>query len=474
VENRKQLKHRRFITMSNCTINPVTRRFSACVPLAAIGVKLRGMDLFGPIAERVQIAQKTVKHTPVQKLYDGFVAILAGAQGLVEINKRLRSEPALQAAFGRKACAEQSVVQDTLDACTAVNVRQMQQATALIYRRHSLGYRHHYGQGYQLLDVDMTGMPCGPKAAFASKGYFAHQRNRRGRQLGRVLATGYDEIVVDRLFNGKTQLTTALRPLVEAAEDTLALDAEKRARTILRVDAGGGSVDDVNWMLARGYQFHGKDYSGQRARVLAESVTQWVDDPKVPGRQVGWVTVVASAYIRPVKRLAVRCRKKNGQWGIGVLLSTLTAQEAILLTRQPIDRVTDPLAVLLAYVYFYDQRSGGVETSNKEDKQGLGITKRNKKRFEAQQMLVQLNALAHNVIVWTRCWLAPHYPKLQRFGIKRMIRDVFHCNGWMDFDHTAHISQIGLNHADPLAAGLVQALSALLASEHIAITSGEI
>ena len=270
---------------------------------------------------------------------------------------------------------------------------------------------HYYGQGYQLLDVDMTGMPCGPKAAFASKGYFAHQRNRRGRQLGRVLATGYGEIVVDRLFNGKTQLTTALRPLVEAAEDTLALNAEKRARTILRVDAGGGSVDDVNWMLARGYQFHGKDYSGQRARVLAESVTQWVDDPKVPGRQVGWVTVVASAYIRPVKRLAVRCRKKNGQWGIGVLLSTLTAQEVILLTRQPIDRVNDPLAVLLAYVYFYDQRSGGVETSNKEDKQGLGITKRNKKRFEAQQMVVQLNALAHNVIVWTRCWLAPHYPK---------------------------------------------------------------
>ena len=41
--------------------------------------------------------------------------------------------------------------------------------------------------------------PCGEKAAFATKGYFAKQRNRRGRQLGRVLASHYAEIVVDRL-----------------------------------------------------------------------------------------------------------------------------------------------------------------------------------------------------------------------------------------------------------------------------------
>ena len=55
---------------------------------------------------------------------------------------------------------------------------------------------------------------------------------------------------MERVFDGKTQLTAALRPLVEAAEQTLDLDEEKRKRTILRVDSGGGSVADVNWMLA--------------------------------------------------------------------------------------------------------------------------------------------------------------------------------------------------------------------------------
>jgi hypothetical protein len=58
------------------------------------------------------VKQKRVKHAPADKLYDAFIAILAGAHGLVEINTRLRAEPALQRAFGREACAEQSVVQD--------------------------------------------------------------------------------------------------------------------------------------------------------------------------------------------------------------------------------------------------------------------------------------------------------------------------------------------------------------------------
>src|SRR5215212_8588620 len=93
-----------------------TRRFSPRSSLAAVGLRLRSPDIFGPVRRTVTVAQKTVKHTPGQKLYDAFIALLAGAHGLVEINTRLRRDPALQAAFGRAACAEQSGVQQTLDA----------------------------------------------------------------------------------------------------------------------------------------------------------------------------------------------------------------------------------------------------------------------------------------------------------------------------------------------------------------------
>ena len=215
----------------NQSLTQTERHFTAGASLAAIGVKLRQVDLFGPIRKTVRIAQKTVKHTPIDKLQDAFISMLAGAHGLVEINTRLRSDRALQAAFGRTACAEQSVVQQTLDACTPENVGQMEQALDTIYRQQSQGYRHDYASDWQILDVDMSGLPCGPKAALESLGYFAKQRNRRGRQLGRVLATRYGEVVVDRLFEGSKQLAKALPPLMEAAEQTLALDERKRQRT---------------------------------------------------------------------------------------------------------------------------------------------------------------------------------------------------------------------------------------------------
>jgi hypothetical protein len=158
--------------MRNTTTPAISYRFSARAALAALGIRLQQLKLFGPVSARVHIDQKQVKHTPVQKLYDAFIAILAGAHGLVEINKRLRSDPGVQAAFGRTACAQQSVVQETLDACTEANVAQMQEAMDTIYRRHSRGYHHDYARSMQVLDVDMTGMPCGKKAAFATKGYF--------------------------------------------------------------------------------------------------------------------------------------------------------------------------------------------------------------------------------------------------------------------------------------------------------------
>jgi hypothetical protein len=99
-----------------------TNQFTGCASLATLGVKLKELQLFEPIEQCVHIAQKTIKDRPSDKLYDAFISLLAGAHGLVEINSRLRADAALQRAFGRSCCAEQSVVQDTLNACTAEQV----------------------------------------------------------------------------------------------------------------------------------------------------------------------------------------------------------------------------------------------------------------------------------------------------------------------------------------------------------------
>jgi hypothetical protein len=441
--------------------------------LAALGTIIRQRNVFGPVRELLTIGQKTVTYTPTDKLYDALIAILAGAHGIVEVTTRLRSDEALQRAFGRRSCAEQSSIQDTLDACTVENVQQMEQAVERIYRQHSRGFHHDYAQSWQLLDVDMSGLPCGRKAAFATKGYFARQRNRRGRQLGRVVASYYDEVVVDRVFAGTTQLVSALPVLLQAAEHTLELPLALRARTIVRIDAGGGSVDDLNWALRQGYQIHGKDLSTARARRLADTVVDWVDDPRIEGRQIGWVREVATEYIRPVRRIAVRCRKKNGQWGVGVLISTLDPQTIVSVANLTPAEWVHEAAELLAYVYFYDPRGGGLETTLKGDKQGLGLTKRNKKRFEAQQMVTLLGTLAHNLVVWAREWLAAGQAKVGRYGVLRLVRDVFQIHGRLVLDADGQIVRITLNHAAPLAARLVDALASLLVPLHIAVNLGE-
>ena len=137
------------------------------------------------------------------------------------------------------------------------------------------------------------------------------------------------------------------------------------------------------------------------------------------------------------------------------------------------DQAANPTALLLAYVYAYDQRGGGIETANKDDKQGVGIGKRNKKRFAAQQMVVWLGTLAHNILVWARHWLAERVPQVARFGHKRLVRDLLQINGVVDRDAQGQIVQIVLNQAHYYARRLAGALQALVAPAHIAVSLGE-
>ena len=68
--------------MNQCITN-VTTHFTPAASLAALGIKLQQLKVFEPIEQRVHIAQKTIKYSPTQKLYDSFITLLAGAHGMV-------------------------------------------------------------------------------------------------------------------------------------------------------------------------------------------------------------------------------------------------------------------------------------------------------------------------------------------------------------------------------------------------------
>jgi len=445
--------------------------------LVAIGTLIEQHHCLDPLRETVVIAQKTIRHSPTDKLIDALIGMLAGGKGMVEVNTKVRSDVAVQRAFGRRGCAEQSTIQDTLDHASAETVAQLEQALDEIFMLHSLATWQAASSSPLLLDVDLSGLPCGPKAACATKGYFDGDYHRRGRQLGRVLASATDEVVVDAIFPGSTHLGPVLTSLISSAERRLGLslvsDWQRRARTLIRLDAAGGALASCNYLLARGYQLLTKDYSSQRAARLAKSVSEWVDDPRCAGRQVGWVQERSTEYVRPVLRLAVRCRTAGGRWRTAVLITTVWPEEALSQVWLSAQEWAHPHSELLALVYLYDQRGGGAETSFRGDKQGLGMRRRSKRRWEGQQVLTLLGSLAHNLVVWSRRWLALEEPSVRQYGIERMVRDVYQLHGRVVLNGWGQVIKIVITAVIPLAQRIGTACRKLFGMHSIVICLGK-
>jgi hypothetical protein len=408
------------------------------------------------VRQFVHITQKVYHHDPLDKLLDCFINILAGGHGLNEINLRVRPDVALQAAFGRNQCAEQSTISRTLNACTVDTVAQLRQATETILRHYGRSYRHDYHQHLQVLDVDLTGLVAGRLGEGVTKGYFAHHRNARGRQLGRVLATHYDELLVDQLYPGRHQLHQGLAALIAQAERSLNLSEKQRENTLVRIDGGGGSDPEIEWLLRRQYHILLKVKNWNRAQKLAASVTEWVPDTKVADRALGWVREL-HPYSRPTRQLAIRTPKLKGGYHYQVIICTLPDSMLFEMSHFPLPAHPSAAEVLRANMHAYDQRDGGLETHNRGDKQGLGINHRNKQRFAAQEILLLLAQLAHNFLIWMRDAIVRVDEHFCTFGLQRLVRDVLQIDGWVSLTPDGVIQNISLNQRHPLAATVQRA-----------------
>jgi X-X-X-Leu-X-X-Gly heptad repeat protein len=434
--------------------------------MAILAQQMKRMKIWETIGQMVHIQQKTVEHSPLEKLQDAFLNIISGGHGLVEINSRVRPNRVLQQLFGRQACADQSNVSRTLDRCTAENVQQLRSALLTLYVRHSRACQHDYRRAYQVLDVDFTGLLAGAQGELVTKGYFSDHPHQRGRQVGRGLATRYDEILSERLYAGSQQLASGLQQLVADAEVILNLQQPQRQRTLLRVDGGGGQDAEVNWLLARDYCLLVKMFSGNRARQLAQAVAEyhWIPDPQRPDRDVAWLPEPLS-YARPTRQAAIRIRHKHHLY-YGVLITN--APDSLLRELSRFSAV-HPQAALLHMIYAYDRRSGGLETHNRGDKQGLGISKRNKRSALAQEMLILLAQLAHNLLIWFARRLKRYLPSTFHLGMLRLVRDVLSIHGLLLFDHRACLHSVLLDSAHPFANVVFRAFEPEWSSAHLSL-----
>lgn len=365
---------------------------------------------------------------------------MAGGTAMTQIDTLIRPDKALQFAFGRWQCASSSEIQKSLDRCDSEAVSLLQAANRRLYQQHGHALNHAFADELLVLDVDLTGLLAGKRAEGSTKGYFAGHRGCYGRQLCRLLATDYREIVMQTLVPGNTVSHVTLRPALQEAQQILNLSDAMRRQTLLRWDAGFGTDRNINWMLNQHYRILGKMFSSKRVHKLAKSVTAWGATESSPGREYGLVTT-PHHYVRKTTQLLVRTPKSSppGTWAYGALVSNLH------------DRSPHELIAL------YDARGGGVETDFRADRQGLGLGKRRKRHMAAQQMLIHLAERVHNLLVWTAKELGP---PLDTYGALRLVRDVFQVDGYLLVKHDRPL-EIGLNRFHPAAFSLSQAFNRL-------------
>jgi len=153
------------------TDGPVNTQYA---PLAALLAHYQYNQTLKPL-ETVRIPIRTRDFSPVDKLLQVLLSILAGCETLYEANTQLKSEVALAQIGHWKGFTDQSNLSRTLDALTLKQIEQLRTATTHIWRAHSHTCAHDW-RGYLWLDFDLSGLPCGKQAEASRKGYFAGKK----------------------------------------------------------------------------------------------------------------------------------------------------------------------------------------------------------------------------------------------------------------------------------------------------------
>src|SRR4029450_9242854 len=373
--------------------------------LCALGEYLRRHCFFAPLREQVKILQKTVRYRPIDKLLDALGGILCGAKTISQNNVTIRTDRAVQRAFGRTGCAEQSTIARTLRACTAETVAQCEQVSWYYLKRYGATPRHRFQDTRLWVDIDLTPMPICAKAEGSERTRVARHRTTPGRKTPRTPASPYREILHETLLWGKATAVPALKAALLEVESHLGWSRERRAQIVLRLDGGFGTTEILNWLLSRGYQVVAKISNQGRVQKLRHAIGPW-QPTSSPGREMAAV-LHPHRFCRTTRQWGIRTPKAQGGYQYAVVLTTLPDLA--------------PATVADAY----DGRAM-IEASFCQDKQALGLVKRRQHKWEAQQMVLLLARLAHHILRWSKRWLS-RVPttrgRLEGYGLVRLLQE---------------------------------------------------
>ena len=256
--------------------------------LCALGEYLRRRCFFAPLREQVTVPQKTVRYRPIDKVLDALVGMLCGAKTIAQSHVTIRTDPAVQRAFGRQGCAEQSTIARTLRACPAENVRQLERVSWYYLKRYGATSHHRFAEHLLGVDIDVTPMPIGATAEGSERTWMGRNRSKTGRQTLRITASPYRAILHETLLRGKATAVPALKAALNEVETPLGWTRDRRAQIVLRLDGGFGTTEILHWLLSRGYQGVAKSSHSGRVGKWRQSIGPW-QPTSSPGREIAAV-----------------------------------------------------------------------------------------------------------------------------------------------------------------------------------------
>ena len=251
-------------------------------------------------------------------------------------------------------------------------------------------------------------------------------------------APQYHESLVSLVYPGNQTSQACLRPTVTAVERVLGLTPAQRRRTVLRLDGGFGTDENFNWALWHGYHVLGKGYSGKRAKALAQVVPQW-EELRAGERWIAPAPTPLHSY-RRTQTAVVKWKTAQGAYKHSLLTTSLLEYS------------------LAALAEAYDDRAA-IEAELKADKGGLQLHRRRKQRLAAQEALVLLTDLAHNLLAWSRGWMCQDSPCAQA-GIDRIVNELLPMPGKVMIEE-GQLVKLRLKASHPLAKPMLACLSRL-------------
>lgn len=378
------------------------------VPLAVVGYCLTKTGLLEPVWSGLEVKMKVHDHTPVQKLQDVLVAIMAGCQSLVQVNTKLRPEKALALAWQRQQFAEQSNLSRMLDALNETQVHQLRAGNTALLRQHSQLHGHDWRQAL-MLDIDPTSLVASKRAEGSRKGWVSGRRNVYCRHVIRFTIAGYHENLLSLAYPGNQHGYEYCKPALHQLLTEWPELLEHNQQLIIRSDAEQGTDRNLSYILWLGFQLLMKGYSGRRTQAWVRRTDEatWQADLQEKER-----------WMAPAPK-QLRLGRRTNSYLLRWYDQKHQLRHATLHTTLP-------------YLPFqlwnlYDQRAV-CEVEIRADKSGLALHQRRKHSLAAQEAWIILTDVAHNLLAWLQLWMLAG-TAFESFGPKRLVNELLNIPG---------------------------------------------